>query len=86
MGPEGAMESVVGIVLGVFGIFLILGAILIAAVVWAVKALRNNGAGDTMHGDEARLVQEIYQGLNKLEDRVESLETILFDRKERDHD
>jgi len=30
--------------------------------------------------EEARMVQEIYQGLNNLEDRVESLETILMDR------
>ncbi len=80
------MGNVMGILLVAFGIFLILGAILIAVVVWAIKAFRNNGAGDPVHGDEARLMQEIYQGLNKLEDRVESLETILFDRKERDHD
>ena len=30
--------------------------------------------------DEARMIQEIYQGMRKMEQRVESLETILFDR------
>ena len=48
-------------------------------VVWAIKSLRGNGAG----GDEAQLMQELYQGLSRLEDRVESLETILLDRKDR---
>ena len=71
--------EVMGIIMGVLGILLILGAVLIAMVVWAIRALRRNGAGS----DEARLMQELYQGLSKLEDRVESLETILLDRKER---
>lgn len=74
-----APESIVGIALGVLGIFLILGAALIVMVVWAIKSLRSNGAG----GAEAQLMQEIYQGLSRLEDRVESLETILLDRKDR---
>ncbi len=71
-------ESIVGLVLGVLGILLILGAVLIVMVVWAIKALRGNGGG----GDEAQLMQELYQGLSRLEDRVESLETILLDRKD----
>ena len=33
---------------------------------------------------EARMVQEIYQGINNLEERVESLETILLDRDKRE--
>ena len=33
---------------------------------------------------EARMVQEIYLGLDKLEERVESLETILLDREKRE--
>ena len=74
-----APESIMGIVLGVLGMLLILGAALIVMVVWAIKSLRGNGAG----GDEAQLMQELYQGLSRLEDRVESLETILLDRKDR---
>jgi len=34
--------------------------------------------------DEARMVQEIYQGLSDMEKRVESLETILMDRYGKD--
>jgi len=74
----------IGMVLGAFGILLILGAVFIAVVVWAIKAVRGNGSGDSMRSDEAKLMQELYQGLSKLEERVESLETILLDRKEKD--
>lgn len=80
MGPEG----MIGMVLGAFGILLILGAVFIGVVVWAIKALRGSSAGDSMRHDEARLMQELYQGLSKLEERVETLETILLDRKDRD--
>lgn len=80
MGPDG----MIGMMLGALGILLILGAIFIAVVVWAIKAVRGAGSGDTMKSDEAKLMQELYQGLSKLEERVESLETILLDRKERD--
>ena len=30
--------------------------------------------------EETRLIQELYQGLSRLEERVESLETLLLDR------
>jgi phage shock protein B len=35
--------------------------------------------------DEARMIQEIYQGLSRMEERVESLETILLDSDKKDH-
>jgi phage shock protein B len=31
--------------------------------------------------DEARIIQEIYQGLARMEERVEALETIIMDRE-----
>lgn len=34
--------------------------------------------------EDAQVIQEIYQGLGRLEKRVETLETILFDRKQED--
>ena len=33
--------------------------------------------------DETRLIQDIYHGLLKMEERVESLETLLLDREKR---
>ncbi|MBW2123030.1 MAG: phage-shock protein [Deltaproteobacteria bacterium] len=35
--------------------------------------------------DEARMIQEIYQGLSKMEERVEALETIILDRERKEH-
>jgi sensor histidine kinase YesM len=55
-----------------------------------IKALRGNSGGKKKETnmEEARLMQEIYRGLRKMEERVESLETIIMDkkRKEKDHD
>ena len=34
--------------------------------------------------EEARMIQEIYQGMSELENRVESLETILLDSEKKD--
>jgi phage shock protein B len=34
-------------------------------------------------GEEARMIQEIYQGLSRMEARVEALETILMEHRER---
>ena len=36
-----------------------------------------------VQADEAKIIQEIYQGLSKTEQRVEAVETIILDRKER---
>jgi phage shock protein B len=34
--------------------------------------------------EETRLMQELYQGLSRLEERVDALETILLDRKRKE--
>ena len=36
--------------------------------------------GQAYQADETRIIQEIYQGLSKMEDRIDALETILLDR------
>ena len=46
--------------------------------------MRHGGGGRAERGseaEEARMIQEIYHGLSRLEQRVESLETILMDQK-----
>jgi phage shock protein B len=67
------------------GLFL-LGVFLLLAI----KIFRGSGGSKKERrataDEEARLIQEIYQGLTRMERRVESLETILFDRKERGND
>ena len=66
-------------------------AIPLAAVVGGIllalaKILRGDGSGRSKQRDEeeARLMQEMCQGLEKMEKRVEALETILLDREGKD--
>ena len=74
---------IVGIVFGgiVMAIAIIAGTILMAI------RIRHGGFSprDRMHQtEETGMIQEIYQGLARMEERVESLETILMDTKEKD--
>jgi phage shock protein B len=54
-------------------------AVVVALAVKLFKSL-GDGAG---RADDARLIQELYRGLDRMEARVETLETILLDRKGR---
>lgn len=57
----------------------------IAAIVVALGIKVFKGTGDRATTvEDARVIQEIYQGLTRLEKRIETLETILFDRKQED--
>ena len=58
----------------------------VAAIVIALAIKIFKGAGNrNHHSQDARMVQETYQGLSRLEERIEALETILHDRKREDH-
>ncbi len=37
-----------------------------------------------LEAEETRIIQDVYQGLRKLEERVEALETLLMDRAEKE--
>ena len=52
-----------------------------ATFVMIVKAFRGSSSASTPAGDEdeTRMIQEIYHGLTKMEDRIETLETLLMD-------
>jgi phage shock protein B len=62
---------------------LIIGGVILVAI-RIIKGGSPHG-GDAMSSEETRVIQEIYQGLSRMEERVEALETILLDqhRKER---
>lgn len=67
-------------VLLIFGPFFaaVLGALLL---IW--KWL-SPGQRTQFQTEEAKLIQELYQGLSKMEERVEALETILLDRERKE--
>ena len=74
----GMLEAIVclGVVLIVF--VFISGTILIA-----IKLIKGGASskGQKANADEAKMIQEIYQGMARMEERVESLETILMERE-----
>ena len=52
----------------------------------AIKILKGglSRKGQKYQAEEARIIQEIYQGLSRMEQRVEALETIILDRERKD--
>ncbi len=77
------MHSVI-IVAIVFGSIVTLAGLLCGTVLVIIKTRRSN-SGKTRNSskDEAMMVQEIYRGLEKMEQRIEALETILMDGKDK---
>lgn len=78
--------SAVIIVAIVFG-GVIIALTIIATTILTAMRLRHgeiSPKGKQHQADEAGMIQEIYQGLEKMEARVESLETILMDQKKKD--
>ncbi len=76
----------------VFIIAIIFGGLVLAltvvggTILMAIK-LRHEGVSrrdQQSQAEEAGMIQEIYNGLARMEERVESLETILMDRKGKD--
>jgi phage shock protein B len=61
-------------------------ALIVGVTFMGVKMIRGlSGKGTPQQrDDETRCIQEIYQGLNKMEERIEALETILLERQKSD--
>lgn len=68
----------------VFGSIIALAALICGTILVIFKTRSNSHGHGAANSDEARLIQEIYQGLEKLEQRIESLETILMDSNKKD--
>ena len=64
----------------VFGSVVTLAGLLCVTVLVIIR-MRQSSSGKKQHNsqDESMLVQEIYRGLEKMEQRIEALETILMD-------
>ena len=46
-------------------------------LIWALKIAK--GGKNEMQAEETKIIQEIHQGLARMEERIEALETILLD-------
>lgn len=69
----------------VFGSLVLVLGMICGTLLLAMKLKHGGFAASSRkaQGEEARMVQEIYQGLARMEARVEALETILMERAER---
>jgi phage shock protein B len=67
----------------VFGGIVLALAIIGSTILMAIKILRGglSRKGQKLEAEEAKMIQEIYQGLSRMEERVEALETIILDSK-----
>lgn len=62
---------------------LVLGLVVVGStILMAIKMLRGDMSkkGQRLDNEETRTLQEIHQGLERMERRLEALETIVFDR------
>lgn len=65
-------------------IFIFLIILTICVTVCVLRALRLRYRGDKSYdADDARTMQEINRGLQRMESRIESLETLLMDQPRR---
>ena len=73
--------NVVFIVALIAGASVIGLAIIGSTILIAIKIVKGGitRKGQKQQADEARIIQEIYQDLGRMEERVEALETILLD-------
>jgi phage shock protein B len=64
----------------VFGSAVTLAGLLCVTILLIIR-MRQSSSGKTRQGsqDEVMMVQELYRGLEKMEQRIETLETILMD-------
>jgi phage shock protein B len=64
------------------GVLLLILAGAAAIVITLAVRLFKGSTDRATKAEDAQIIQEIYHGLGRLEKRIESLETILFDRKQ----
>lgn len=70
---------IIAIIFG--GIFVAPLAIVCGTILFAMRIRHGGGSGGDRKSQarEAEMIQEIYRGLSKMENRIEVLETILID-------
>lgn len=56
-------------------------------IIGIIRAAKTGGISKKerqTHADETKMIQDIFNGLSKMEERVEALETILIERRKKD--
>lgn len=65
----------------VFGSIVALATLICGTILIIAKTRSNNCSKGGTDQEEAKIIQELYQGLDRMEERIESLETILSETK-----
>lgn len=70
----------------VFGGIVLALVIVGSTILMAIRILKGGFGpkGRDIEAEEARMIQQIYQGLSSMEKRVDSLETILLEQERKD--
>jgi phage shock protein B len=70
----------------IFGGSVLALAIIGSTLLMGIKMIKGGVSRQSRktQSDEARMIQEIYQGLSKMEKRIEALETIILDHDRKD--
>ena len=70
----------------IFGGSVLILAIVGSTILMAIKIIKGGVSrkGQQNQTDEAKMIQEIYQGLARMEERVDALETIILDHERKD--
>ena len=66
----------------IFGSIVLVPAIIGGTIVLSIKLMKGKSSRKDQ-ADDSKVIQEIYQGLSRMEERIEALETILLDREKR---
>ncbi len=82
-GVESVMKEAL-IVAIIFGSIVLIPAVIGGTILMSIKLLKG-GTSRKDQAEDSKIIQEIYQGLSRMEERVESLETILLDQDKKDH-
>lgn len=71
---------------GNLAVLLIFGPVLIAVIGTFVLLWKwvSTKQGNQLQAEEAKTMQELYQGLSRMEERIEALEAILFERQRKE--
>ena len=75
---------IIGIALGGIILFVVTVGLVIIGIIRAAKSGEISRKDKEAREEEARMIQEIYHGLSKMEKRVEALETILIERSKKE--
>jgi phage shock protein B len=70
----------------VFGSLIIALTIIPVTILFAIRLIKGRvpGRNQGMEDEEAKMIQEIYHSLERMETRVEALETLIIEKERKD--